>query len=92
MYDAHLFLDDEKFEKNETNLIDNERMTRFLYESFYNDLIDMGDERFIKTKARALTKDVKIKSLTRAIQYFSQPHIEEYEKCTYMKNILDKLI
>ena len=47
---------------------------------------------FIKTKARALTKDVKIKSLTRAIQYFSQPHIEEYEKCTYMKNILDKLI
>jgi hypothetical protein len=92
MYDAHLFLDDEKFEKNETELIDNERMTRFLYESFYKDLIHMGEERFLKSKAKLLSKGGKIKALNRAIQYFSQPYIEEYEKCAYMKKILNKLI
>lgn len=92
MYDAHLFLDDEKFEKNEIELIDNEKLTKFLYESFYRDLVDLGGENFIKSKSKYLTKENKIKSLTRAIQYFSQPNIEEYEKCAFMKNLLNKLL
>jgi|688.fasta_scaffold273568_1 hypothetical protein len=92
MYDAHLFLDDEKFNSNETELIDNDRMTSFLYESFYRDLVVLGEEKFLKSRAKLLSKEGKIKALTRAIDYFSQSHIEEYEKCAFMKNLLNKLV
>ena len=46
----------------------------------------------IATLKNYLSKGGKIKALNRAIQYFSQPYIEEYEKCAYMKKILNKLI
>jgi hypothetical protein len=91
MYDLFLFSDENKFEEIEQELINKDKLESFLYNSFYSDLITIGDDRFIKTKINGLTNQSKVLSLKRAIKYFSQSNIEEYEKCSHLQNILNKI-
>jgi hypothetical protein len=92
MYDKHLFTDNETFNKNQIELQEDERLTSFIYGSFYRDLLELGANGFIKYKPKTITKTEKIIALNRCIDYFSRPDIEDYEKCQYMKNILDLIV
>ena len=92
MYDKHLFSDNATFNKNQIELLENEKLMSFIYGCFYRDLVELGKDGFIKYKPKTFTKQEKILALNRCVDYFSQPNIEDYEKCQYVKNILDSMI
>lgn len=91
MYDLFLFSTEDKFEEIEKQLSQQVQLEKFLYDSFYRDLLDVGDDFFLKTKINSISKKSKILSLERAIKYYSQPSVEEYEKCSHMQILLNKL-
>ncbi len=92
MYDKHLFSNKQTFEKNQSELEEDQRLMSFIYGCFYRDLVELGKDKFIRYKSKTFTKQEKILALNRCIGYFSRPDIEDYEKCEYIKNILNELV
>jgi len=90
MYEKFLFSDENKFVEIEQQLTNKAQLERFLYDTFYSDLLYIGDDLFMKTKVNKLTKDDKKLSLQRAIKYYSHKTIEEYEKCAHLQSLLNK--
>jgi hypothetical protein len=80
MYDEYVF-------KGEKNYVGDIFLHNQLFDTFYSDLCSVGVEGI---KQLRKSKKSKIQTLERCISHYEK--IEEYERCSYIQNILKQII
>lgn len=79
MYDGYVF-------KDTKHHVSDVELHNMLFDTFYRDLCDIGVEGYKQVRK---TKETKIETLKRVIQHYEL--LEEYERCAFVKQILDEI-
>jgi len=77
MYNEYVF---------QNEVVENDKLHSLLFDAFYRDLCAIGVEGFKQIRK---TKEKKIETLKRVIQYYES--VEEYERCVFVKQVLDEI-